>query len=88
VQTRKRSGGGPPPPPDPEMQAQWRAEAQAREAKEKADLEMKAKNEAELDAMRAALAAGSRGSDVDIQDLARRVYPLIRRLLLLDKERR
>jgi hypothetical protein len=86
--TRKRSGGGPPPPPDPEMQAQWRAEAAEREAAEEKKKQLALKQEAELDALREAMAGGSRGSDVDIQDLARRVYPLIRRLLLLDKERR
>jgi hypothetical protein len=88
VTTRKRSGSGPPPPPDPELQAQWRAEAEAREAEEERKREEELQQAQELEALRERLAGGSRGSDVDIQDLARRVYPLIRRLLLLDRERR
>jgi hypothetical protein len=88
VVTRKRSGSGPLTPPDPEMQAQWRAEAKAREEEEERKRLEQLKQEAELEDLRQRLAGGSRGSDVDIPDLARRVYPLIRRLLMLDRERR
>jgi hypothetical protein len=86
--TRKRSGSGPPPPPDPEMQAQWRKEAEEREAKKTREHEQQLKQEQELEELRQRFEGGSRGSDVDIPDLARRVYPLIRRLLQQDRERR
>ena len=88
IRTRKRSGGGPLAPIDPALQQMWRDEAAAKEAKEEKEREAQLKNEQELDELRKQLAGGSRGSDVDIPDLARRVYPLIRRLLLLDRERR
>jgi hypothetical protein len=86
--TRKRSDSSPPPRPDPELQAQWRAEAEEREREEQRKKEEQLKQEMELEDLRKRLEGGSRGSDVDIPDLARRVYPLIRRMMRQDRERR
>lgn len=88
IKTRKRSDSSPPPPPDPALQEQWRLEAEQREQEEARKREEELKQEMELEELRKRLQGGSRGSDVDIPDLARRVYPLIRRLLQMDRERR